>query len=170
MLSILNKLKESVRVQKEDGRIKGPYEASFTENMIIVSDLKADITQGDKIIRKLPNENDEYYYVTKIDCCPKNLGGIPPHYQVKFTQAPPSQPMERNIQNINFHGLQNVQIGDHNIQNITNTFNDLIQKIDSSTASEIEKQEAKSLLNQFLSHPLVVSIIGSTLGAAIGLI
>ena len=170
MSSILNKLKESVLVQKKDGSLKGPYEASFTENIIIVSDLKADITQGDKIIRKLPNENDEYYYVTKIDCCPKNLGGIPPHYQVKFTQAPPSQPMERNIQNINFHGLQNVQIGDHNIQNITNTFNELIQKIDSSTASEIEKQEAKSLLNQFLSHPLVVSIIGSTLGAAIGLI
>ena len=169
MLSILNKLKESVRVQKEDGTFKGPYEVSFTENIIIVSDLKADITKGDKIIRKLPNENDEYYYVTKI-YCPKNLGGIPPHYQVKFTQAPPSQPMERNIQNINFHGLQNVQIGDHNIQNITNTFNELIQKIDSSTASEIEKQEAKSLLNQFLSHPLVVSIIGSTLGAAIGLI
>ena len=169
MLSILNKLKESVLVQKKDGSLKGPYEASFTENIIIVSDLKADITQGDKIIRKLPNENDEYYYVTKI-YCPKNLGGIPPHYQVKFTQAPPSQPMERNIQNINFHGLQNVQIGDHNIQNITNTFNELIQKIDSSTASEIEKQEAKSLLNQFLSHPLVVSIIGSTLGAAIGLI
>ena len=169
MLSILNKLKESVRVQKEDGRIKGPYEASFTENMIIVSDLKADITQGDKIIRKLPNENEDYYYVTKIDCR-INLFGIPHQYQVKFTQAPPSQPMERNIQNINFHGLQNVQIGDHNIQNITNTFNELIQKIDSSTASEIEKQEAKSLLNQFLSHPLVVSIIGSTLGAAIGLI
>ena len=170
MLSILNKLKESVRVQKEDGTFKGPYEVSFTENIIIVSDLKADITKGDKIIRKLPNENDEYYYVTKIDCYSENLGGIPPHYKVKFTQAPPSQPMERNIQNINFHGSQNVQIGNHNIQNITNAFNELIQKIESSTASETEKQEAKSLLNQFLSHPLVVSIIGSTLGAAIGLI
>lgn len=56
------------------------------------------------------------------------------------------------------------------MMNITNTFNELIQKIDSSTASKIEKQEAKSLLNQFLSHPLVVSIIGSSLGAAIGLI
>lgn len=170
MLSILNKLKESVRVQKEDGTVKGPYEASFTENIIIVSDLKADITQGDKIIRKLPNENDAYYYVTKVDCYSKSLGDIPPHYQVKFTQVPPSQPMEKNIQNINFHGSQNVQIGDYNTQSITNTFNELIQKIDSSTASETEKQEAKSLLNQFLSHPLVVSIIGSTLGAVIGLI
>ena len=56
MSSILNKLKESVLVQKKDGSLKGPYEASFTENIIIVSDLKADITQGDKIIRKLPNE------------------------------------------------------------------------------------------------------------------
>ncbi len=54
--------------------------------------------------------------------------------------------------------------------NITNTFNKLIHKIETSTTSETEKQEAKSLLNQFLSHPLAVSIIGSTLGAAIDLI
>lgn len=58
----------------------------------------------------------------------------------------------------------------HFDHNITNTFNELIHKIETSTASETEKQEAKSLLNQFLSHPLVVSIIGSTLGAAICLI
>lgn len=170
MLSILNKLKESVRVQKEDGTVKGPYEASFTENIIIVRDLKADITQGDKIIRKLPNENDAYYYVTKVDCYSKSLGGIPPHYQVKFTQVPPAQPMEKNIQNINFHGSQNVQIGDYNTQNITNTFNELIQKIENSAASETEKQQAKSLLNQFLSHPLVVSILGAATEAGIGLL
>lgn len=165
MSSILNKLKESVRVQKEDCTIKGPYEAFFTENTIIVSDLKADITQGDKIIRKLPNENDEYYYVTKVDCYSKSLGSIPPHYHVKFTQTPPSRPMEKNIQNINIHGSQNVQIGDYNAQNITNTFNELIQKIENSTASEAEKENVKSLLKQFLSHPLVVSILGSAIGA-----
>ena len=164
-MSILNKIKESFNVQKKDGSLKGPYEASFTENIIIVSDLKADITQGDKIIRKLPNENDAYYYVTKVDCYSKSLGGIPPHYQVKFTQVPPSQPMEKNIQNINFHGSQNVQIGDYNTQNITNTFNELIQKIENSTASEAEKENVRSLLKQFLSHPLVVSILGSAIGA-----
>ena len=43
-MSILNKIKESFNVQKKDGSLKGPYEASFTENIIIVSDLKADIT------------------------------------------------------------------------------------------------------------------------------
>ena len=73
--------------------------------------------------------------------------------------------MEKNIQNINFHGSQNVQIGDYNTQNITNTFNELIQKIENSTASEAEKENVKSLLKQFLSHPLVVSILGSAIGA-----
>lgn len=73
--------------------------------------------------------------------------------------------MEKNIQNINIHGSQNVQIGDYNAQNITNTFNELIQKIENSTASEAEKQNVKSLLKQFLSHPLVVSILGSATGA-----
>ncbi|RDE90066.1 hypothetical protein DPW01_09215 [Aggregatibacter aphrophilus] len=165
MVSILNKIKESFNVQKKDGSLKGPYEASFTRDAIIVTDLQANIAEGDIIIRKLPNENDEYYYVTKVDCYSKSLGCIPPHYHIKFTQTPPSRPMEKNIQNINIHGSQNVQIGDYNAQNITNTFNELIQKIENSTASEAEKQNVKSLLKQFLSHPLVVSILGSATGA-----
>ena len=75
--------------------------------------------------------------------------------------------MEKNIQNINFHGSQNVQIGDYNTQNITNTFNELIQKIENSTASEAEKENVKSLLKQFLSHPLVVSILGAATEAGL---
>lgn len=115
MVSILNKIKESFNVQKKDGSLKGPYEASFTRDAIIVTDLQANIAEGDIIIRKLPNENDEYYYVTKVDFYSKSLGCIPPHYHIKFTQTPPSRPMEKNIQNINIHGSQNVQIGDYNV-------------------------------------------------------
>ena len=71
--------------------------------------------------------------------------------------------MENKVQNINFHGSSNVQIGDHNTQNIINVFNDLIQKIESSSASEEEKNTAKSLLGEFLKHPLVTSIVGAVL-------
>lgn len=39
MVSILNKIKESFNVQKKDGSLKGPYEASFTRDAIIVTDL-----------------------------------------------------------------------------------------------------------------------------------
>lgn len=170
MLGILNKMKEDFNVQKQDGSTKGPYQASFTGTVIIVSDIKADIQKGDVIIRKLPNGNDDLYYITEVICYPQPFGSIPPHYQVKFTKTPPSPQPERSIQNISFHGSQSVQIGDHNVQHITNTFNELIQKINSSSASESEKQEAKSLLNQFLTHPLVVSILGSAVGAGIGLL
>ena len=169
MLGVLNKMKEDFYVEKKDGSTKGSYQGSFAGNVIIVFDIKADIQEGDVIVRTLPNGNDEGYYITEVICYPQPLGGIPPHYQVKFTKSPPSPQLERSVQNINFHGTQSVQIGDHNIQHITNTFNELIQKINSSSASEVEKQQAKSLLNQFLTHPLVVSILGSADGAAIGL-
>ncbi|WGE51149.1 hypothetical protein NYR68_01810 [Actinobacillus equuli subsp. haemolyticus] len=170
MNGILNKMKEDFYVQKKDGSTKGSYQGSFTGTVIIVSDIKADIQEGDVIIRTLPNGNYDRYYITEVICYSQSLGGIPAHYQVKFTKSPPSQQLERSVQNINIHGTQSVQIGDHNIQHITNTFNELIQKIDSSSASETEKQQAKSLLNQFLTHPLVVSILGSAAGATIGLL
>ncbi|WP_233115703.1 RIP homotypic interaction motif-containing protein [Aggregatibacter actinomycetemcomitans] len=170
MLGILNKMKEDFYVQKQDGSTKGPYQASFIGTVITVSDIKANIQKGDIIIRKLPNGNDDLYYITEVTCYPRPFGGIPPHYQVKITKTPPAPQSERSVQNISIHGSQSIQIGDHNVQHITNTFNELIQKIDSSSASEAEKQQAKSLLNQFLSHPLVVSILGSAVSAGIGLL
>lgn len=169
MLGILNAMKENFNIQKQDGSMKGPYQASFTGTVIIISDINADIQEGDVIIRQLPNGNDDRYYIKEVTCYSKGIGGIQPHYQVKFTKTPPSLQLERNVQNISFHGSQSVQIGNHNVQHITNTFNELIQKINSSSASEAEKQQAKSLLNQFLAHPLVVSILGSSAGAIIGL-
>ncbi len=67
-------------------------------------------------------------------------------------------------QNITFNSPSNVQIGNHNIQNIQQVLSDLIKKIDSSSASEEEKKEAKSRLKLFLEHPLVTSIAGSLTG------
>lgn len=163
MLGVLNMLKEDCTVCKKDGSFKGPYQASFTATVIILTDMSADIEEGDIIIRSLPNGNDDRHYVTKVDCYTKKIGGIMPHYQVKFTKSPPKSD-EKSIQNINFHGSQNVQIGDHNVQNITNIFNELIQKIEHSSAPETEKQQAKSLLKQFLEHPLTVSVLGSAVG------
>ncbi len=169
MLDILNKMKESINVKKKDGVLKGPYQASFTGSVVIVADLNADIAEDDIIIRKLPNGNDDCYYVTEVTCYPQKIGSFPPHYQVKFTKTPIS-PIEKNIQNINFHGSSNVQIGDHNTQNIINVFNDLIQKIEASSASEEEKTKVKSLLGEFLKHPLVTSIVGAAVSSGISLL
>ncbi|MGL6547773.1 hypothetical protein ACSZN3_02200 [Aeromonas hydrophila] len=62
------------------------------------------------------------------------------------------------------------QIGNGNIQNIQDAFNQLIHKIDESPASNKEKKEAKTRLARFLEHPLVGSIVGGVAGSFPGLL
>ena len=72
---------------------------------------------------------------------------------------------EKNMTNqtINIHSPNAVQIGDHNTQQITIAIQSLIEKIESSDSSDPEKVEAKSLLQEFLKHPLVATIVGATI-------
>lgn len=70
--------------------------------------------------------------------------------------------------NITINGAQSVQIGDHNTQNIINSFQALKNKIETSGAPEEEIEEAKSMLSKLISHPLVTSILGAAAGAVIG--
>ncbi|CAI2440532.1 hypothetical protein [Serratia marcescens] len=72
------------------------------------------------------------------------------------------------IATLNVHGP--AQVGNGNIQNIENVFNQLIKGIDESSASDEEKNEAKSHLTKFLAHPLVGSIVGGLAGSLPGLV
>lgn len=66
-----------------------------------------------------------------------------------------------------FNGQANVQVGNQNTQSIVQTFETMIERIDSSAATPEDKAEAKSRLASFLSHPLVISVAG---GVAQGLV
>lgn len=72
------------------------------------------------------------------------------------------------IATLNVHGP--AQVGNGNVQNIHNVFNQLLQKIDESCATDEDKKEAKNRLNKFLEHPLVGSIVGGLAGSLTGLI
>jgi hypothetical protein len=63
-------------------------------------------------------------------------------------------------QSVSVHSSSNVQIGSHNVQDISIQIGKLVSAIDHSTASDEQKAEAKSLLRKFLEHPLVASIAG----------
>jgi RIP homotypic interaction motif len=63
-------------------------------------------------------------------------------------------------QSISIHGSSNVQVGSHNVQDISIQIEKLVSAIDHSSASDEEKAEAKSRLKKFLEHPLVASIAG----------
>lgn len=71
------------------------------------------------------------------------------------------------IATLNVHGP--AQVGNGNTQNIHNVFNQLLQQIETSSASDEDKQEAKSRLARFLEHPLVGSIVGGLAGSLPGL-
>ncbi len=59
----------------------------------------------------------------------------------------------------------NVQIGDANVQNVKAQFESLVKAIDSTSATESEKKEAKTRLQKFLEHPLVASIVGNAVSS-----
>ena len=72
------------------------------------------------------------------------------------------------IATLNVHGP--AQVGNGNVQNIHNVFNQLLQKIDESGATDEDKTEAKNRLTKFLEHPLVGSIVGGLSGSLPGLV
>jgi len=158
---------EDARVEKKDGSVVGPYKASFAGDTILIKDVKADVEEGDVILRKLPNGKDERSIITTATFF-QGLSGIAAHYQLKFRKGGSSE-MQKPSQNITIHGAQSVQIGDHNTQNIINSLQALSNQIGSSDATPDEKAEAQSLLSKFLCHPLVISILGAAAGSVIGL-
>lgn len=159
--------KEDARVEKSDGSVVGPYNATFAGSTIVIWDVKADIEEGDVVLRTLPSGKDERSQVTQANFFQK-VHSIPSHYQIKFKKWSGSQMQQKPSHNITIHGAQSVQIGDYNTQNIINSILALKNQIDSSIASAEEKDEAKSLLANFLGHPLVTSILGAAAGAVIG--
>ena len=162
-MSIFDK-KEDARVEKKNGNVIGPYKALFAGNTIIIDDPMADVEEGDAILRQLPNGKDERSYVTQATFYNMGVGKMGPHYQIKFKKG--GAPVEHKpVQNIHINGAQSIQMGDYNTQNIVNSFEALVKKIDSASASPEEKEEAKSLLSKFLSHPLVVSVLGAAVGS-----
>lgn len=158
---------EDAQVEKKDGSVVGPYKAIFAGSSIILPDAKADIEEGDVILRKLPSGKNERSVVTEATFFQK-MHGLPAHYQIKFKKWSASNMSEKASHNITIHGAQSVQIGDFNTQNIINSFQALKNQIESSSASPEQKEEAKSLLSNFLGHPLVSSILGAAAGAILG--
>ncbi|WP_325892722.1 hypothetical protein [Grimontia sp. NTOU-MAR1] len=162
---------EDALVEKIDGTIIGPYPAQFAGKSIIISDIEADIEEGDTILRDLPSGRQERNIVTQADYHTSTLDAqFKPSIHVKF-KRPNAISASKPAPVINVTGPNStVQIGDHNTQNIANAMSDLAERINSTDADEQEKEKAKTLLGQFLKHPLVGSILGASIAPAIELL
>ena len=153
---------EDLFVEKDSGEVLGPYKALFAGNTILIFDEYADIENGDTVFRKLPNGKDERSSVAEAKFYRAGLSGNNAgHFQVK-TKVPGGASSRPSAQHINISNAQSVQIGDHNAQTIINSFETLVDRINSSNASVDDKRSAKKLMDDFLKHPIVVSVLGST--------
>lgn len=149
-------------VEKQDGQKVGPYSMIFAGKTIMVKEEMADIDEGDVIIRKMPNGKEKFLTVIESNYFGA-MGGLKAHHQIKYKEGRMTDTTKPS-QTINIHSPQAVQIGDHNTQQITATIQMLVQRIEESDTSPENKDEAKSLLQKFLAHPLVSSIIGASIG------
>jgi len=157
-------------IQSKDGSKKGPYRCVFSNDKVTTFETSISVEEGDKILRNLPNGKEESFTVLETSYQDK-FKGIRPHWQLEVRKD--TSLKEKNMRNttsINIHNSQGIQVGDHNIQSIANSFEALISTIEKSNCSEQEKTEAKNKLKEFISHPLVSSILGSVVGNLIGLL
>lgn len=64
----------------------------------------------------------------------------------------------------------NIQVGNNNVQNISNVFKFIVEQIDKSNAPNEEKRSAKENLKKFIEHPLVNTILGTAGGTLTSLL
>jgi hypothetical protein len=87
---------------------------------------------------------------------------------VEGTRASPISISFEGATMVTVRESQNVQIGNNNVQNITIQLKGLLNQIDNSSATLVEREEAKSLLKKFLDHPLVAAVGGAAIAKALG--
>lgn len=147
----------------------GPFECRFTEPLRVF-DTSLTFSEGDKIIRLLPNNTELVYTIVHVEFS-AGLRTIKPHYI--FTLAKDSSLMSNaktTTNHITINSSNGIQIGDNNVQNLEVVMKDVLAAIEKADAPREEKEEARNRLHKFLEHPLVVAAVGAAVPAAIGLL
>lgn len=160
-------MREHVFIEKADGSRIGPYKTAVSQGSATIYDAQLDVNDGERLIRPLPNGKEEVYLILSAEFSP-GLHSIPPHFSLKLQKTTAIQPAQPKHTTVNIHNSSGIQVGDHNVINIQNALSELVQRIESASASPQEKAEAKSKLAAFLAHPLVGSVLGGVAGALVG--
>ena len=160
---------DDVFIEYASGEKSGPYKTNFSTNDIYIFDSTLVVDDGDQVIQPLPNGREVRYKITDSKFN-SGIGSIEAHWKlsiIKESKANMQQKKPATTVNIS---NSNVQVGDGNIQNIVNSFQELTEKIESSDASSVEKQEARGILKNLLKNATVSSILGGATSGLIGLL
>lgn len=166
-MSLQRLMTDSFYIEDENGNKSGPHKTKFGGKTITVFDDKLIVKEGYTVIQPLPNGTEESFIVTDYKFS-SGLRAIKPHYSITIERESKLQRQNKTIGNTTYNiSNSNVQVGDGNVQNIIDSFQDLVGKIDNSSASPEEKNEAKGIISTLVQNPTVAAILG---GAASGLL
>lgn len=161
---------DTIYIRHQDGRATGPLKSVFEKNKFTVFDDTLDVSEGDIVERPLPTGKAERHDIVHVHFS-QGLHNIPSSYDLQVRkQGSLVQFQKPNVTHISISNSQGFQVGDHNTQNIVDSFKDMIERIEQSSATPEEKKEAKSRLRVFLEHPLTSTIVGGAVGVLTGLL
>jgi hypothetical protein len=162
---------DRIYVQKSNGAKLGPYKATVDsrkrEIEVFTKDL--DVEVGDTLLRtpSLGLGREEVYEVVDVHYKVPIADVFAPYTLEVKKQGSPERQQWHGSSTFNITGAQNVQIGDHNVQNVVSVLKSLSAEIDNSDASVEEKRDAKQRLHEFLKHPIISGALGGATGQII---
>ncbi|AJI47737.1 hypothetical protein IB633_08670 [Francisella philomiragia] len=161
---------DTVFIEDLDGNRSKTLKTRFGGDKITIFDGSIDIDDNYTVIQTLPNGKEIRYIITDYQFN-NRFHDINEHYVINIEKETKhkSKTSQKPLHTYNINN-SNIQFGDGNTQNIINFFEDMVEKIQSSDSTELEKKEAKNLLKSFISNPIIASILGGATSAIIGLL
>ena len=163
--------KDVIYIVNNEGQKSSEFKAVLSKGTATIFDETLDVDEGDKLIQKLPNDKEKTFTVLDVGFVPK-IQSIPAHYKltIKKDSSLITESQVSNQTTININDSSAIQIGDNNVQNISNSITELVHKIDESNIINEEKVEAKSKIKELLTNPTIASILGGTVSGILGLL
>jgi hypothetical protein len=160
--------KDKIFIVKPSGERIGPYNSALSANSCTIFDKALDVDHGDTIVRPLPNGKEDHYTVLRADFR-EDFHGIPGGYDLELRKEQQIHSSPSSVvNNVSITHSTDVQVGNHNVQNMQLAFVNLEKAIDAQDASDASKADARTKLKALLQHPLVVAILGGVAGGVAG--
>lgn len=160
-MSFRNFINDEVVIVNSAGERSELLPCVFAQDSIRIFEEALRVVEGDKVLRTLPDGVTESYTVLEVNYF-REQSGFPANYKLRTRKDTSLMPAgggkTTNVTISHSHGFQ---VGDHNVQQILNSFAQLAQEIESSDAPTEQKAEAKARLLGLLSHPLVNTFLGA---------
>ncbi|WP_153069777.1 hypothetical protein [Psychromonas sp. psych-6C06] len=167
-MSLQRMLTDNAFIENKNGERTGPFKTKFGPEKLVIFNEQLVVTENDVVIQPLPNGTEERFAITDVQFN-SGIGRMQSHFSITVVKEAKQERENKVANNTTFHiNNSNVQVGDGNIQNIVNAFEQLTQEIESSNSTPAEKEEAKGLLKSLISNPTVASVLGGAVSGLIG--